>query len=231
MQQADYLEALGIVQYRRRVLQTRHQETRIDSPVEGAVDLSRPTVSEEITPTEAHPPASVTQSSSPTTTADDQVNVRPDELVSFDLLMWKTDNLLVWEFSQQESGLSAAKHRLVNNILKALWPDNFQGVQLLQQSWPLAGANAGKTDANKWLGSMLSGHLEKSPGRPVWLMGDVGIELLLGSQDSPEDILGNRMQHPQLDLEFFVGASPQAMFENPIAKAQTWQMLRDIRNS
>ena len=61
-------------------------------------------------------------------------------------------------------------------------------------------------------------------------MGDVGIELLLGKQENPEDILGNPIKHPKMDLTFFVGATPQAMFDNPIAKMQTWQMLRDMRN-
>jgi len=229
MQQADYLEALGIVQYRRRALQTINSAINADSPAGDVEDMPRTADPEKVSSV-AGSPVPAHKSSSPIANTDNKVETRADEILSFDLLIWKTDKLLVWEFSQQESGLSDTKHRLVNNILRALWPDNFQGAHLLLQSWPLAGSNAGKIDSSKWLGSMLSGHQEKRAGKPVWLMGDVGIELLLGEQDSLEDIVGNRVKHPELEIEFFVGASPQAMFENPIAKAQTWQMLRDIRN-
>ena len=230
MQQADYLEALGIVQYRRRALQTINSAINSDLPISEVGDVPAPAAPEEVVPSIARSPEPIQKPSSPIANADNKVEARADELLSFDLLIWKTDKLLVWEFSQQETGLSDTKHRLVNNILRALWPDNFQGAEMLLQSWPLAGSNAGKVDASTWLGSMLSGHQEKGAGKPVWLMGDVGIELLLGKQDSLEDIVGNRIKHPELEIEIFVGASPQAMFENPIAKAQTWQMLRDMRN-
>ncbi|MEQ9567742.1 MAG: hypothetical protein RLN85_18375, partial [Pseudomonadales bacterium] len=75
-----------------------------------------------------------------------------------------------------------------------------------------------------------SGHLQKNESAPVWLMGDIGLELLLGHQDNYDDMLGSRVRHPQLDLELYIGPSAHLMFENSVAKTQTWQMLRELRN-
>ena len=99
MQQADYLEALGIVQYRRRALQTQHPEKRADSPVGEVAELSRSTNPEQVKSFGGSSPAPSQKSSATTVDADSKVEAGTDELLSFDLLIWKTDKLLVWEFS------------------------------------------------------------------------------------------------------------------------------------
>lgn len=220
MQNAEYFEALGIVRYRRRELRVVEAASSTDPAPEKVRDSTSP-----------GPKRPVSADMPPPVTIDrDPKNHAPDQQISFDLLIWKTGKLLVWEFSRDQADLSAAKHRLVNNVLKALWPTDFKGVQMLQQSWPLPGSIASKASASEWLASTLSGHLQQSNAQPVWLMGDIGHELILGQQDGYHDMLGNRVKHPQLDLELFIGPPAQAMFDNPIAKAQTWQMLRGLRD-
>lgn len=225
MQNAEYFESLGIVRYRRRELRVVEAASSADPAPEKVRDSGRPApdrkVSASTAPAIQPPKAAIDK---------DQKNLAPDQQISFDLLIWKTGKLLVWEFSRGQADLSDAKHRLVNNVLKALWPADFKGVQMLQQSWPLPGSNASKASASDWLASTLSGHLQQSNAQPVWLMGDIGHDLILGQQDSQDDMLGSRVRHPQLDLELFIGPSAQAMFDNPIAKAQTWQMLRELRD-
>lgn len=225
MQNAEYFEALGIVRYRRRELRVVEAASSAGPASEKVRDSNtRPALNRIAS-------APVTSNLQPPASADSNAQSQvPDQQLSFDLLMWKTDKLLVWEFSREQVGLASAKHRLVNNVLKALWPSGFEGVQMLQQNWPMPGVNASKTSASDWLASMLSGHLQQSEAVPVWLMGDIGMELLLEHQESHDDMVGSRIKHPRLDLELFIGPSAQIMFDNPIAKAQTWQMLRELRD-
>ena len=224
MQNAEYFEALGIVRYRRRELRVVEAASSAIPVPEKVRDTTTPALNRPVS-------ASVAPDLQPPVSADSNVQSQePDQQLSFDLLIWKTGKLMVWEFSRGQADLSAAKHRLINNVLKALWPTDFKGVQMLQQSWPLPGSNASKASASDWLASTLSGHLQQSKAAPVWLMGDIGHDLILENQDSQDDMLGSRVKHPRLDLELFIGPSAQAMFDNPIAKAQTWQMLRELRD-
>lgn len=223
MENAEYFEALGIVRYRRRELRVVEAASRADPVPEKVRDSIRPVPDEAVS-------VSVAPDVPPPVTTDSNAQSQEPDQLSFDLLIWKTGKLLVWEFSRDQADLSAAKHRLINNVLKALWPTDFKGVQMLQQSWPLPGSNASKASASDWLVSTLSGHLQQSKAAPVWLMGDIGHDLILENQDSQDDMLGSRVKHPRLDLELFIGPSAQAMFDNPIAKAQTWQMLRELRD-
>jgi len=224
MQNAEYFEALGIVRYRRRELQI------VEAASGAALAPEKAHTSNTIAALNRVTSVPVAPDVPPKVTLDSNTeNQIPDQQVSFDMLIWKTDKLLVWEFSREQTEHSATKHRLVNNVLKALWPKGFSGVQMLQQSWPLPGSKASKTSASDWLASTLSGHIQQSRAAPVWLMGDIGLQLVLGHQDSYDDMLGSRVKHPQLDLELFIGPSVQVMFDNPIAKARTWQMLRELR--
>ncbi|MEQ9210303.1 MAG: hypothetical protein RLN96_10760, partial [Pseudomonadales bacterium] len=199
MQKAEYFEALGIVRYRRRELRVVETASSVDTAPEKVRDSNtRPALNRVAS-------APVTSDLQPPAPADSNTQSQmPGQQLSFDLLIWKTGKLLVWEFSREQAELASAKHRLVNNVLKALWPSGFEGVQMLQQNWPLPGVNASKTSASDWLASTLSGHLQQSDAAPVWLMGDIGLELILGQQDSYDDMLGSRVKHPQLELELFI---------------------------
>jgi hypothetical protein len=250
MQNAEYLEALGVVQYRRRELQVRQAASQANDHDLKREVIHEPDFSREPGVHSYKPSAPLSEPNAPTPApankapdaaihfihVDHQGDVAPKpeqpvgQKISFDLLVWKTDRLLVWEVSSGEADQVPAKHLLVNNVLKALWPANFQGAKMLQQSWPLPDANASKKAASDWLASMLAGHLQQAPKVPVWLMGETALELIPGLQDMDDSLSGTRIKHPQLDLELYIGPSPQAMFDSPISKARTWQLLRELRH-
>lgn len=158
----------------------------------------------------------------------------------FDLLIWRTKGLLVLDFSRSETELTAIKHRLTNNILRAIWPSGFSGCDMYQYSWPITGIRPDAESGREWFNSLVSGYIQQGENTPIWLMGEAGLDLLFHEQKqedrSPEkslydDLIGTRTRHPKMDIDFLVGPSLSKLLESSVAKVQTWQLLKALRNS
>ena len=147
---------------------------------------------------------------------------------AFDLLVWWSPKILVLEFSPIESGETELKHRLANNILRALWPSEFKGCELYQHRWPISGVDGSQKSATDWLLAMISGFGGQQK-TPVWAMGEEGLGLLFPEQPDLGALIGSLVPHPQLNIDILVSSGLGEMLKNPVAKAQAWQLLKPYR--
>lgn len=240
----QYLKALGVTQYRRRSLTviesvsapiTADQHVIMDSPNQLAVADNngseatadvRGNIAEVLRAAPTELPADIGQQA--VTASHDQQRVEsPSD--SFELLVWRSAQILVLDFSNSESAMAQAKHRLANNIMKALWPLEFVGAGLHQHVWPMSGVDASGDSAREWLGSLVAGHLQHEETMPIWVMGEPGLKMLFPDQTDFSDLEGTRVRHEQLSVELLVSPSLSQILESAVAKAQTWQLLKSLR--
>lgn len=245
-----HLKALGVVQYRRRSLTVINaaplaEQTITESIKDSALvaQVSKTDHVSVINPVEAKvetPNKSVAadlvqelEQAKADLLSDTQGLENSKPAFGFDLLVWRSPKILVLEFSVVESEEITLKHRLANNILKALWPQEFNGVDLHQHSWPMPGVAADIGSATEWLNSLVTGHLQHENSMPIWVMGELGLKMLFPEQaESPErlsELMGSRMRHEKLDVELLISPSLKHISESVVAKVQVWQLLKPIR--
>ena len=244
-QRAKYLNALGVVQYRRRslaVVETlAEQETQSLAAAESSVGANANVAAPLKQPDSA--PASrseiaghlmqeleqvkVDLSEDASTQGSRQTTANSKPAFGFDLLVWRTEKILVLEFSAVESEQTGLKHRLANNILKALWPQAFKGVELHQHSWPMQGVAADIGSATEWLNSLIAGHRHQAKVIPIWLMGDLGMQMLF--PDHSDELTGSWVRHDKLGADLLVTQGLKHISESTAAKAQLWQLLKTLR--
>lgn len=285
-ERSRYLNALGVVQYRRRSLSVVVEQS---FDVEQPKDSAQPAV-------EGYDQTKVTETAASATTATgSRPNTKISEIFSnasskqeanelvreleavhddlsggahsynqdshnqdnqslantqtefgFDLLVWRTEKLLVLEFSQAQTEDVSLKHLLANNILKALWPQEFKGVEMHQHSWPMRGVAADISSATEWLNALLAGHLHQQAqyggNMPIWLMGEAGLKMLFSDsgqqQENPEqsaepralsELIGTSTRHEKLGVELIISPGLKQISESAVAKAQAWQLLKAVR--
>ena len=244
---AKYLNALGVVQYRRRLL-------AVASPAPARESVAAQT---EIAPGHKIAPPDTEKSSAAKIAGrfekpiavDDPVRVperAKSDLVEdsqglkndspafgFNLLVWRSAKILVLEFSVLESEEIDLKHRLANNMLKALWPLEFKGVEVYQHSWPMPGVAADITSATGWLNSLVSGHLHHESKTPIWVMGELGLKMLFPEQSGVSEnlsrLIGTRTRHEKLGVDLLISPGLKHISASATAKAQTWQLLKPVR--
>lgn len=250
-----YLNAFGVVQYRRRSLSVVNtslaSEEAVEvraAPVEHPAGDSKP--GSKVASIPGKPAAAddllqeleqVHADLSKAAQSIDSQNLENSQTAfGFDLLVWRTEKLMVLEFSVTESERLTLKHRLVNNILKALWPQDFTGVELHQHSWPMKGATANIRSATEWLNSLVTGHLHHESHIPIWVMGEAGLKMLFpekidasshstGLSEQLSELMGTSIHHEKLDVELIISPSLKHISESAVAKAQIWQLLKPIR--
>lgn len=150
----------------------------------------------------------------------------------FDLHFWRCGNLLALESSRSseaDSDLnSELKHRLVNNVFRAVYGEKGIGATMYNLHWPDQ-LNKDKTDdkdASEWLLLFFKGQLAKDPNTKLWLMGDDLIELMLSRQGRREELEGTRIFDNNLGMEVFVAPSLSDLASKPYLKATLWKLLK-----
>ena len=234
LRREKYLETLGIVQYRRRSLTLVRTEPE---PNTGLQTIEEPAGEVKSQPDRAERSSRSVQSSAPfidhivESARESMQGLSEEELAlySFDLLVWRSAKVLVLEFSASESEFAQLKHRLANNILKALWPQEFAGVELHQHSWPMPGIATDLVTAREWLNSLVAGHLQHETGMPIWVMGEQGLKMLFPDRSDFSELIGGRMHHETLNVELLITPGLKQVSESTVLKAQVWQLLKSIR--
>lgn len=215
------LHALGVVQYRRRALRLLRAEPEAATVRPAARGRGTP----KATPIQRPAPRRAVRRTPPVQAAA----VKPVAGLEFDLLLWNCERVLVLEADGPAAELVAAKHQLLNNILRALWPGH-AGTELHRHQWPLAGVAADVSAATEWLAAVVAGQ-PRQPGdrpRPVWLMGAVGHRLLLPEAETPPRLPA---RVDSQGVNFLLTPSLADMLESAAAKRQTWQLLKPLQRS
>ena len=148
----------------------------------------------------------------------------------FELRFWRCGNLLAVETASSEEAPAETKHRLVNNIYRALFGASAAGTPMYAHRWPdeINSGNASDGSAREWLNLFLKGQKAKDPDTKLWLMGRDSVELLLSEHGTPDELEGMRLFDNKLELEVYVTPSLDAMFAKPYLKASTWKLLRTL---
>lgn len=258
VERAKYLDALGVVQYRRRSLsvvspiqekvqhpdhdqaqqsgqQTNRQavqanESRIDTLLSFREQRKQGEQQKQSTDR----PALESKRTDVDQLLDEAQSVLSEAAFGFDLLAWRTEQMLVLEFSNGEQDLITVKHQLANNILNAFYGHRlnqaFSGVELHQYSWPIDAMASDQASAQTWLHSLLAGHSQHQTGMPIWVMGQQGLSLLFEDKTAEQmsEMIGSKVRHELLDVDLLISQSLADMFDSAVAKAQAWQLLKTL---
>lgn len=239
------LSALGVVQYRKRMppekpelKQEASEEHQMVSKPEASVANSiqelkavADDLKETVAPAEKQPVAEKTDEAS-------------SELTRvFELRFWRCGHLLAVETHSTKTDIDTdavsaeaatpeAKHRLANNVFRALFGAGVTGASMYTHNWPEASVGESSTDvaAREWLSLFLQGQKAKDPDTKLWLMGEDVLELLLSEHGAPQELEGKRIVHEQLGMEVYVTVSLDQMLANPSLKAVAWKLLGSLRS-
>ncbi len=148
---------------------------------------------------------------------------------NFEVLVWRDPRILVLDVSTSEDTMLQGKHRLANNILRALWTTEFAGADVHQYHWPIPGVDAGLDQARSWLTSLVASHAANHAEAPVWLMGDIGVGLLFPEKSQDRAAVG-RLRHKTLGVDMLLTPALGGMLQNHVTKAETWHLLNTLRD-
>ena len=128
---------------------------------------------------------------------------------------------------------SHTKHRLVNNIFRAVYGQQASGATMYDLHWP---DQLNKTKASEekvsdavaaeWLYLFFKGQLAKDSETKLWLMGEDIVELMLSKHGAREELEGTRLSDNKLGMEVFVSPSLSDLAAKPYLKASVWKLLR-----
>lgn len=235
------LSVLGVVQYRKRSprapVSSSEEVIQEDQPLAEPAkataipqslveDIHRPIAAEKALPVDEE-----------SKTASEHKPETETATREFDLLFWRCGNLLAIETSRDQQAQVDSKHRLTNNIFRAVFGAAYKGSPMYSLSWPEVVASANqKSDkgdgaSEDWLRAFLKGQFTQDPQTQLWMMGDDVLELLLSKHGPKEEIQGVRLKDTQLGMEVLVTASLGDMMAKPYLKASVWQLLRTLSPS
>ena len=232
---SKHLSLLGVVQYRRRSLQLAEQRDVMPEQIADATevnsDRNRPNLSQITGSSQIADSAPVKNARSDTAIASGSIETGLQAELSFELLIWRDEHILVLDFSETESNSDVikSKHSLTNNILKAIWPERTKGVDVHQHLWPITAVDTGAASAEQWLVALVAGHLQHNQAMPIWVMGDIGLQMLFADRTNFDELMGSSCRHQTLGVDLLITPSLSAMLANSKTKIQVWQLLKSLR--